>query len=113
MSEVPKESATAAIIGAGNIGRTHARAYRSVGVTVVAVCDVDLVRAKALADDLQATAYQSVEDLLAGQRPTVISICTPPAEHVAAACRVLQQGIPVLCEKPLADTVAGARAIVA
>jgi predicted dehydrogenase len=113
MSEDPKVSATAAIIGAGNIGRTHARAYRSVGVTVVAVCDVDLARAKALAEELQATAYQTVEDLLAGHTPTVISICTPPAEHVAAACRVLQQGIPVLCEKPLADTVAGARTIAA
>ncbi len=105
-------SAMAAIIGAGTMGKTHAAAYRSAGARVVAVCDVNSVQADALAAEVGATAYHSVDDLLAAVRPTVISICTPPADHVAAACRVLQRGIPVLCEKPLAESVAGAQAIV-
>jgi predicted dehydrogenase len=107
------ETRRAAIVGAGNIGKTHAAAYRDAGVAVVAVCDIDRVRAEALAAELDARAFTEVENMLEEARPGVVSVCTPPAQHRVAALAVLERGIPVLCEKPLADSVEAAEAIVA
>jgi predicted dehydrogenase len=105
-------SMRAAIVGAGNIGGTHASAYRAAGVTIVAVCDVDMARAEALAQPHGAHSYDSVAAMLAAETPGVVSICTPPAQHRDAALEVLAHGIPILCEKPLAESVQSARAIV-
>jgi predicted dehydrogenase len=104
---------TAAIIGAGNIGRRHAAAYAAAGARVVALCDVDGARATSLAAELRAAAYTDVEKMLDEMRPTVASVCTPPAAHVAPARAVASRGIPFLCEKPLAASVPQAEAILA
>ncbi len=101
----------AAIVGAGNMGRTHATAYANAGATVVAVCDVDEERAHAFAAEVGAEAYTSVEEMLDTARPAVVSVCTPPAQHVAPAQAVARRGLPLLCEKPLADSLDAAEAI--
>src|SRR5438067_3040171 len=104
-------SVTAAIVGAGNIGRTHAGAYAEAGARVVGVCDVDRARAASLAAELRAAAYTDVDTMLDELRPTVVSVCTPPAAHTEPACAVARRGIPILCEKPLAESVPAAEAI--
>jgi predicted dehydrogenase len=104
---------TAAIIGAGRMGRIHAAAYRAAGASVVAVCDVDASLAGALAAACQAAAYTSLERMLDETRPRVVSICTPPVAHLAAAQAAARRRIPFLCEKPLAATLPAAEAIVA
>lgn len=101
----------AAIIGAGNMGRTHAAAYAAVGATVVAVCDVDRARADAFAREVGGTACTSVEEMLETARPAIVSICTPPAYHLEPARAVARRGVPFLCEKPLADTLPAAEEI--
>ena len=106
-------SVTAAIVGAGNIGRTHAGAYAEAGARVAAVCDVDRDRAASLAAELQAAAYTDVDMMLDEVRPTVVSVCTPPAAHTAPACAAARRGIPILCEKPLAESVPAAESILA
>ena len=106
-------SVTAAIVGAGNIGRTHAAAYAAAGARVVALCDVDHARAESLAAELRAAAYTDVDKMLDEVRPTVASVCTPPARHVAPARAAARRGIPFLCEKPLAESVPAAEAILA
>lgn len=104
---------TAAIIGAGNMGRTHLRAYRAAGVAIVAICDVNPAQAEALVTEAGAPVYSDVEAMLDQARPSVVSICTPPSGHAAAALAAVQHGTPFLCEKPLADTAAAAESIVA
>lgn len=101
----------AAIIGAGNMGRTHAAAYAAVGATVVAVCDVDRARADAVAREVGAAVFTSVDEMLEAERPAVVSICTPPAFHLDPALAVARRGIPFLCEKPLADALPAAEEI--
>lgn len=105
--------AVAAIIGAGNMGRIHAAAYANAGAKVVAVCDVDGAQAERLAAELHATAYTSIDEMMTHACPLMVSVCTPPSDHVATASAMLRRGIPVLCEKPLAESVAGAQAILA
>lgn len=103
---------TVAIIGAGNMGGTHARAYREAGGRVTAVCDVDAARAAAFASAHRCRAYTDADEMLDVARPIAVSICTPPVDHRRAAEAALSRGIAVLCEKPLADSVAAGHVIV-
>jgi predicted dehydrogenase len=103
----------AAIVGAGNIGRTHADAYRAAGARVVGVADVSPDRAAALAGETGAHPFEDVDEMLDVLQPDVVSVCTPPSHHRAPALAALGRGIPILCEKPLAATLEAAREICA
>jgi myo-inositol 2-dehydrogenase/D-chiro-inositol 1-dehydrogenase len=76
-------------------------------VEVVAVADPHAAKAEELARTVGATPYAGLEEVLALE-PDVISICTPPASHADLAVRALDAGCHVLCEKPVALTVADA-----
>lgn len=101
------------IVGAGMIAGCHARAYgATAGVEVVAVADPR----PAKADHLAATAgAAAVPDLAAvlDRGVDVVSVCTPPASHAELTLRAIEAGCHVLCEKPLAGSLADARTIVA
>jgi len=94
------------VIGVGGIGHTHLRAYAAAGNPVVAVTDVDADRARAAADEFGATAYPDLATLLAGADVSAVSVCTPPSGHLPSALAALEAGVAVLCEKPMAITVA-------
>lgn len=80
------------------------------GVTVAAICDIDLERARAAAATSGiARVYPSVAAMLAGEALDLVSIATPTDTHEDAARACLAAGLHVLCEKPLAYTVAQAR----
>jgi predicted dehydrogenase len=109
-----------AIIGYGFIAeRGHAAAYgqRALGsrdVQIVAVADVSEDR-RALAR-LQlpgARVYEDHAQLFAAEQGTLdfADIATPPADHVVIAHAALSRGLHVLCEKPLATSVADAQAM--
>jgi len=100
------------VIGCGGIAGTHLRAYRSNGVDVAAVADVDFARAQARAVECGAKAYADYVEMIDKEGLDAISICTPPAMHRDAALAAFALGIPVLCEKPIARTVAEAREMV-
>lgn len=104
----------AALIGCGNIGaRGHAPAYGHIPeVDLVAVCDVDEAAARRVAAATGAEACLDYRRLL--DRPDIhlVDICTPTATHAAIALDALAAGKHVLCEKPLAPTLAAARAMV-
>ena len=91
----------AGIAGFGRIAGVHADAWRSVtGAELIAVCD-DSAGAREKATSQGLRAYESVEDMLDAEELDAISICTPPNSHEAAAIAALEQGVGVLCEKPL------------
>jgi predicted dehydrogenase len=78
----------AAIVGAGLMGRMHARAVAAAGGIVVTVADIDVERARALND--AALAFASAAELLDSTSPDVPHVCTPVESHadtVAAALR--------------------------
>ena len=103
------------IVGCGGAGTEHARAYRALGdrVELVGVCDVAPARLAALAASAGTRAYGALDELLAAERPELVSVCTAEAAHTEPALAALAAGCHVLCEKPLAGTVAEARRMVA
>ncbi len=102
------------IIGAGGMGRTHARSYTTIpGAQVVAVADPISERARSVAELCGAQPFPSVEALLEAGAPDVIDICVPTPQHVPVAMTVLEAGIPTIIEKPVARTLADGRALAA
>lgn len=108
-----------AVLGAGRIGCAHARTLHGLaGVTDLVVADLDRDRASHLAQDLAtegrgpAVRAASVDKVYASSPDAlVVAVATPGhAEHVL---RAVTAGIPVFCEKPLAETLAATTAVVA
>ena len=100
------------IVGSGFVARVHAAAVRSLGGAVVAVCSRTRDGAEALAAEIGgAAAHDSVEDLLrAGV--DVVHVCTPNAAHAEQTLLALEHGAHVVCEKPLATSMAESRQMV-
>lgn len=95
-----------AVVGVGNMGRNHARVYSQMpGVQLVAVHDVDLPRAEAVAAQYGCLASDGdLQQLIDACRIEAVSIATPTRTHAHVAHELLSMGVHVLVEKPLADT---------
>ena len=92
-----------AIIGCGRIAQRHAEHINNLGV-LVAVCDNNEAKAKALADIYNVPYYTNIESLLQNKNLDfeVLSICTPNGLHAEHSIAALNNGKHVLCEKPMA-----------
>ena len=92
------------ILGAG-IGAQHFDAYRALPgrFTPVALCDLDRARAAAVAGDI---ATDDPEALLARDDIDIVDICLPPHLHVLWSLKALEAGKHVVCEKPIATSLA-------
>jgi len=100
-----------AVVGVGEFGRNHARVYRElVGVKLVGVYDQDLQRAAAVAAEYQAPVLQSVEELQG--RADAVSVAVPTIVHAEVGCRLLEMGLDVLVEKPMAADLSEADALI-
>lgn len=102
-----------AVIGAGWIAEHgHLPGYEQAGVKVAAIADVEPAAAGRMAESFGiAHTYDSWREMLDEERPDVVSICVPNMLHAELAIGSLQSGAHVLCEKPLATSVADARAM--
>lgn len=98
----------ALVIGAGDMGARHARAWNAAGVRVLAVVDPELERARAAAEPFGGAWLSTPEEGFALDGVDVVSICTPTALHAGLAVRALEAGKHVLCEKPAALLLADA-----
>jgi predicted dehydrogenase len=102
------------LAGAGRFGAFLAAAVADLpGLEVQAVADSDQARATELAADHGATATTTWQDLLADDRVDVVAVVTPPRLHAEVTIAALTAGKHVLAEKPVATTVADARAVTA
>jgi len=96
------------MIGAGNIARTHARAYQAFpeSAEIVAFADIHEDTARQAAEELGAPShYADYKEMLARDDIDLISVCTPPFEHARNSIDALQAGKHVLCEKPMAGSL--------
>lgn len=101
-----------AIVGAGLMGRAHARAARQAGSHVVAIADTDPSLARSLASAIGAQVLSgSVDAVVTADRVDAVHVSTPAAEHAPICALALSRGIHVLCEKPLTETSAEAHAL--
>src|SRR2546429_402044 len=102
---------TIGVVGLG-FGRAHIPAFQANGCRVVAVCQRDVVGAKAVADRYGVPhVFERWEEMIEQAKPEIVVIATPPHLHRAIAVRALASGAHVLCEKPLAMTRAEAEAM--
>jgi len=101
------------LIGAGNIGTSHARdlASRVAGSTVSVIYDFDQERAQELAAEVGARAVATYQDVVEAADVDAVLIASPDQFHAeqALACLAVQK--PVLCEKPLAPNEDEARLV--
>jgi predicted dehydrogenase len=102
------------LIGAGGIAQTYVQALaESETAQLVAVADVRLEAALALAERTQTRAFADFEELLEECSCEAAIVCTPPVTHPDICCALLERGVHVLCEKPLAIGPDEARTMVA
>lgn len=103
-------------IGILSLAHHHAEAYlhalRTLGVTVMGVADEDTARGQHFARVYDVPFYAD-EAALVAAKPDGVIVCTENARHRPLVELAASYGIPVLCEKPLATTVADAQAMVA
>ncbi len=98
-----------ALVGCGRIANTHCGYLRQLPqVELVGACDVSRESREAFAARWQLPTYADVDELLAASQPHVVHVVTPPATHARLAVQLLDAGVHVLVEKPMALTVAEA-----
>jgi predicted dehydrogenase len=101
-----------AVVGCGEFGRNHARVYREMGqVELAGVFDQDAARAAQIAQEFETRSFQSLEELRGAV--DAASVAVPTVAHREVGCRLLQMGIDVLVEKPMARTVGEADELLA
>ncbi len=95
------------VIGAGNMGSSHARAYYALEkFELVGIVDQSEERRKTLADELDGVAhFDSFEKALQIVRPDAAAVCTYPDTHKMFTKQALEAGCHVFVEKPIAVTV--------
>ena len=106
------------MIGVGVFGRNHARVYRQLEqqgepVHLAAVVDPDPARADAVGKEFGVRSFVSLDQLLAEEITQAASVTVPTAHHVKVARDLMQGGIDVLVEKPLATSLAEADELIA
>jgi len=104
------------VVGCG-IGRSHifeGYATQPDKFRALAICDLDETRLAAVGDEFSVPVRtRSFDELLAMQEIDIIDICTPPSLHVPQSLAALAAGKHVICEKPLAASLAEADRLIA
>lgn len=100
------------IIGTGWGARVQAPAFREAGLDVVAIAGHNADRTRRVAGELGLEAFDDWRALIASN-VDLVTIVTPPSEHLAMATAALDAGKHVLSEKPMALDVAEAGQLVA
>lgn len=102
----------AAVIGVGYLGRFHAQKYaQAEGCELVAVADSRAEACEPLAAELKTRALSDYRPLLG--KVDAVSVVTPTPAHFGIARDFLEAGAHVLVEKPITDTPAQARELIA
>jgi predicted dehydrogenase len=94
----------AAIVGAGLMGRWHARAIEKAGGNVIAVVDLDPARARRLASRFHAGSFPNVERMLSEVELDVLHLCSPCATHRNIAELGIDARANLVIEKPITPT---------
>lgn len=96
------------VIGVGSMGKNHARVFSQIA-DLVAVCDTNEVQGNEIAKEYGCDFYRDLNEFLEKASVDVVSIAVPTKHHVPITKLVLEKGINVLLEKPIAQTVEEAK----
>ena len=118
-SPASQGAVSVAVVGVGVFGRNHARVYKELeqqgeAVRLLGVVDPDLSRADAVASEFGCKGFGSVHQMLTTHSELqAASVAAPTVHHLEVARELMQAGVDVLIEKPLAATLAEADQLVA
>ena len=106
----PTKKIRVAVVGVGEFGRNHARVYREIeGAELIGVYDKDAQRTAEVAAEFHTQALRGLEELRG--RAEAVSVAVPTVGHAAVGCRLMEMGLDVLVEKPMATNLAEADAL--
>ena len=98
-----------AVIGAGQWGQQHARVFSAHPASLLcAVVARRRERAEERAAQWGARPYTSIGEMLASERPDLVTMSLPNEGHFEATLEVIEAGVPLLVEKPLVFDLAQA-----
>jgi predicted dehydrogenase len=101
-----------AVIGVGHFGREHARIYSNIpGARLVAVCDIDRRKGTNVGNEFGVPVVTDFRNLFG--EVDAVSLAVPTVDHCEAACELLEAGVAVLVEKPMARTLEEADRMIA
>jgi predicted dehydrogenase len=102
------------LVGLGLVSDSHIKGYLSnPNAEVIAVCDLDEPRAKAVASKFGiGKSYTSYDAMLADPEINTVDITTPTFLHASMSIAAANAGKHIMCEKPFALTLADAEAVV-
>ena len=107
------------MVGVGVFGRNHARVYKELeqqgeAVRLVGVVDPDLNRADAVAREFGCRSFGSVSQMLTTHSEIqAASVAAPTAQHLVTARELMEKGVDVLIEKPVAASLVEADELLA
>ena len=117
---MPEKPIRVAVIGVGEFGRNHVRVWRDLASTpalagaieLAGVVDENSSRAQEVASEFGTRVIRDVYALVA-EHIDAVSIATPTKEHARVGCLLLDSGLDVLVEKPIASTLGEANGLIA
>lgn len=114
MTDAASEKETrAALVGAGMISLYHLRAWQSVGVPVVAICDIDRAKAQERAREFGIDrVYDDAEEMFGSGGFELVDIAASVAAHAPVTKLAADHGVHVMLQKPMTETVAQAEELV-
>lgn len=95
---------TVGLVGSGFAANLHMEAYQKlygVEARVTAVASSSGQAAEFAQRWKIPRIYKTMEEMIAGEKPEVVDLCTPPDSHVELVRRAMEAGCDVICEKPL------------
>src|SRR5271163_2703163 len=110
---VTDKSIRVAVVGAGEFGRNHVRVWRELpGAELVGVVDANAARAEKIAAEFGTRAIRDIQSL-AVEGVQAVSLAVPTKEHSRIGCQLMDGGLDVLVEKPMAASLSEADALIA
>jgi predicted dehydrogenase len=100
------------VVGVGSLGQHHARIYAELeGAELAGIYDVSPERAKEIAEKHNTRAFGSLDELAGAVE--ALSLVVPTDKHHEIGLQLIDRGLHLLIEKPIAATTAEAEALVA
>jgi predicted dehydrogenase len=100
-----------AVVGAGSFGKNHLRViHNSPHAELAGVFDLDSARAAEAALPFGCRVFGSLEELASNASAAIVA--TPTITHSEIGCRLIELGLDVMIEKPVSNTLDGAKALV-
>lgn len=97
------------ILGAGSVGRRHARNFAALGCRISAMDPRPERGAELTAETSVVGTFMDLDAALSASDLDAVAVCSPTAFHVDQAIAALHAGLPVLLEKPVAKDLAAAQ----